>query len=195
MADQDKSDKRAFWHTLPGTLTALAAVITAITGLMVGLHQAGFFGGAQDGNQPNEVVESTTPTDSSSRSGTGTSNQRTEGQSDRVVRATQTKGQGRVATSGGSFEFDKISGMSMGRGELTLSQFGSEVKIPLSKIVRIRFLEGSSVSIDYMDGQSEETKLHCYWNTPVTFHIGEREIYYGDCEALKVIEEIEFFHP
>jgi hypothetical protein len=37
--------KQSFWITLPGILTALAAVITAVTGLIIGLYTAGLIGG------------------------------------------------------------------------------------------------------------------------------------------------------
>ncbi len=37
-------DKQSFWTTLPGILTAIAAVITAVGGLLVALHTAGLIG-------------------------------------------------------------------------------------------------------------------------------------------------------
>lgn len=40
--DQDSKPK-GWWQTLPGLLTAFATVITAVTGLLVALHQAGCF--------------------------------------------------------------------------------------------------------------------------------------------------------
>ena len=103
-------------------------------------------------------------------------------------------GTGRVKTADRSFQFDRITGMSMGVGEFTVTQFGSRVDIPIEKIARVRFLPKNTVMIEYRDGASEEVELSCYWNAPVTFHVGEKEIYYGDCTALRAIEEIEFFH-
>jgi hypothetical protein len=41
MAEQPKP--QSWWQTLPGIITATAAFITAITGLVVALQQAGFF--------------------------------------------------------------------------------------------------------------------------------------------------------
>lgn len=41
MAEVPKS--QSWWQTLPGILTAIAAIITAIAGLVVALYQAGFF--------------------------------------------------------------------------------------------------------------------------------------------------------
>ena len=40
----NSSKKQSWWATLPGILTAITAFITAITGLVVGLNQAGLFG-------------------------------------------------------------------------------------------------------------------------------------------------------
>jgi hypothetical protein len=42
---------KSWWHTAPGILTAVAAIVTAVTGLVVALNQAGFIGasgGARD---------------------------------------------------------------------------------------------------------------------------------------------------
>jgi hypothetical protein len=40
-----ESEKRptSFWQTLPGILTAIAAILTAVTGLVVALHESGLF--------------------------------------------------------------------------------------------------------------------------------------------------------
>lgn len=55
-------NRSSWWTTLPGLLTALAATITAVTGLLVGLNQIGVFGASapppsspavtRDGNVP-----------------------------------------------------------------------------------------------------------------------------------------------
>ena len=103
-------------------------------------------------------------------------------------------GAGKVKTASGTFQFDKITGMSMGVGKLTITQFGSRVDLPLAKVERLQFLPDNAVRIQYLDGKSEQVELSCYWNAPVTFHVGEKEMYYGDCAALRAIEEIEFFH-
>lgn len=41
-----------FWHTVPGVLTAIAAVITAIGGLLAVLLQLGVIGGADEEDRP-----------------------------------------------------------------------------------------------------------------------------------------------
>jgi hypothetical protein len=105
------------------------------------------------------------------------------------------KGKGIVTTSTGSFHFERITGMSMGGGKLTVKQFGTKVEIPLARIRKITFLGENAVKIGYVDGNSEDTEFFCYWNTPVTFHSGDKKIYYGDCPALKAVQEIEFFPP
>ena len=43
MEEQSRPGKTDWWHTLPGVLTAVAGVITASTGLIVVLHQTGWF--------------------------------------------------------------------------------------------------------------------------------------------------------
>lgn len=40
---EDEKAKGSWWHTLPGTLTALSGVVTAVAGLLVALNQTGFF--------------------------------------------------------------------------------------------------------------------------------------------------------
>ncbi|MFD1211307.1 hypothetical protein ACFQ36_04545 [Arthrobacter sp. GCM10027362] len=52
---EDKADggkPASWWTTLPGLLTAVAAVITAVTGLLVGLSQAGLLGRSGSGPEP-----------------------------------------------------------------------------------------------------------------------------------------------
>ena len=70
-----------WWTTLPGMLTALAAVITAGTGLVVGLYQVGLLGAStvetpsptvvQGGNPVQAVDGSSTPSTSSAASTRG----------------------------------------------------------------------------------------------------------------------------
>ena len=43
MSEAPKSEPKGWWQTLPGLLTAAAGIITAITGLLVALHQTGLF--------------------------------------------------------------------------------------------------------------------------------------------------------
>lgn len=40
--------EKSFWHTVPGILAAVAGVVTALTGLIAGLHQVGLFGPGTD---------------------------------------------------------------------------------------------------------------------------------------------------
>ncbi len=44
--NRTSGDKPSFWTTLPGILTAIAAVITAVGGLLAALHTAGLIGAA-----------------------------------------------------------------------------------------------------------------------------------------------------
>jgi len=43
MGPDTKPESKGWWQTLPGLLTAAAAIITAVTGLLVAVHQTGFF--------------------------------------------------------------------------------------------------------------------------------------------------------
>lgn len=50
MADEAKS--QSWWHTLPGVLTAIAAAITATSGLIAALYQAGVIGKKEAATTP-----------------------------------------------------------------------------------------------------------------------------------------------
>jgi hypothetical protein len=43
MGQDSEPESKSWWKTLPGLLTAIAATITAVTGFIVAVHQAGFF--------------------------------------------------------------------------------------------------------------------------------------------------------
>lgn len=65
-----------WWATLPGLLTAAAAVITAVTGLLLGLGQIGVFDGGKPaavatGGSPSATVPPASGTGSASGSGSG----------------------------------------------------------------------------------------------------------------------------
>lgn len=75
----DESTGRGWWKTLPGILTALAAVVTAVTGLVVGLHQVGFFRGADEPPRrvsaqasPREGTDGAAPTGAAAEAATAT---------------------------------------------------------------------------------------------------------------------------
>ena len=44
MSDREPA-KTSWWHSTPVLLSAVAGLLTAVTGLVVGLHQAGVIGG------------------------------------------------------------------------------------------------------------------------------------------------------
>lgn len=60
--DEGDKGKTSWWQTVPGILTATAAIITAVAGLIVTLHQAGMLGGKND--PPARIVEPTSQTES-----------------------------------------------------------------------------------------------------------------------------------
>ena len=59
MSPDKESSPKGWWQTLPGVLTALAAIITAITGLLIAVHQAGFLG--RSPQAPAQVQSRTQP--------------------------------------------------------------------------------------------------------------------------------------
>ncbi len=66
MSPDSKSGSKGWWQTLPGLLTAGAAIITAIGGLLVAIHQTGFFDRSP---QPPAQTQSRPIADSSHPSG------------------------------------------------------------------------------------------------------------------------------
>lgn len=60
MTDRD-SAKTSWWHSTPVLVSAIAGLLTAITGLVVGLHQAGVIGGGASDRSPATVVAPTAP--------------------------------------------------------------------------------------------------------------------------------------
>ena len=52
MAENSKS--KGWWKTVPGMLTATAGILTAVTGLIVGLNQVGLIGG---GGEPSNTTK------------------------------------------------------------------------------------------------------------------------------------------
>ena len=61
---EDKSSSTTWWQTLPGILTAVAALLTAVGGLILAFHQAGLFDRTSQKAPAvqNEAVKSSTMT-------------------------------------------------------------------------------------------------------------------------------------
>lgn len=53
--------KSSWWHTLPGVLTALAAVLTALAGLLAAARQAGWLGAAETSAPTSASVSAPAP--------------------------------------------------------------------------------------------------------------------------------------
>jgi hypothetical protein len=51
-------DEKSFWTTVPGIITGLAAIVTAVTGLIVALNGAGFFSKPAAINKPSTETKS-----------------------------------------------------------------------------------------------------------------------------------------
>jgi hypothetical protein len=54
VSQDQQSESKAWWQTLPGLLTAVAAILTAFTGLLVALNQMGLFHHAHPAAAPAE---------------------------------------------------------------------------------------------------------------------------------------------
>ncbi|HYB44051.1 MAG TPA: hypothetical protein VEL75_19885, partial [Candidatus Methylomirabilis sp.] len=55
--DDGAKSNGSWWRTLPGVLTAAAATITALAGLLVALHQSGLIGGGAQQSPPPSTVQ------------------------------------------------------------------------------------------------------------------------------------------
>ncbi len=62
MTNGPASESKTWWQTLPGLLTAAAGIVTAITGLLLAVHQMGFFDHTP---RPSGQVESRSASDTS----------------------------------------------------------------------------------------------------------------------------------
>lgn len=71
MSSDSQSESKSWWQTLPGLLTAGAAIITAITGLLVAVNQAGLFRHSRQ--HPVQVQSKTEGSAGSSDAGVGAS--------------------------------------------------------------------------------------------------------------------------
>ena len=58
-----EAKSQSWWHTVPGMLTGAAAVITAVSGLLIALSQAGWLGGGDkaDDASTQTVAETSSP--------------------------------------------------------------------------------------------------------------------------------------
>ena len=61
-----EAKSQSFWHTVPGMLTGAAAVITAVSGLLIAMSQAGWLGRGDD--DVDGAAEHQTPIQSSTQS-------------------------------------------------------------------------------------------------------------------------------
>ena len=60
--NKSSNQKSGFWNTLPGILTGIAGIISAVTALIVGLNQAGLIG-ASHTTSPPKPADPNQPTD------------------------------------------------------------------------------------------------------------------------------------
>lgn len=67
----EPSKSQSWWQTLPGILTAVAAIITAITGLIVALNQAGGFSRESNSASPSPTQTAALSAGASAKRATG----------------------------------------------------------------------------------------------------------------------------
>ena len=72
MSQSPEPESKGWWQTLPGLLTAGAGIITALTGLLLALHQAGLLGRSPKPAEPDRKPPSSTSTGSTPTSASGT---------------------------------------------------------------------------------------------------------------------------
>ena len=60
-----EEERKSWWLTLPGIITAISGAIVAITGLLTVLHQAGLLGSSQDGTRGTATSTELGPTETS----------------------------------------------------------------------------------------------------------------------------------
>jgi len=77
----DQSRSTTWWQTLPGILTAVAALLTAVGGLILAFHQAGYLDRASQKALQSEAVKSSTIAGDASTTSASTKNP----QSDRTA--------------------------------------------------------------------------------------------------------------
>lgn len=66
MSEEKEPQKQSWWQTLPGILTAIAAILTALTGLIAGLYEVGVFPGKTSNKRT--PLETPTPLSSTTQS-------------------------------------------------------------------------------------------------------------------------------
>ena len=80
--EDNNSEKKNFWQTLPGILTALAAILTASTGLLLAFNQVGCF------HKDAKEIKSANTTSSHNPATADTTNSSVTGNADKITGAT-----------------------------------------------------------------------------------------------------------
>jgi len=168
LAEPDK--KQNFWTTLPGVLTGIAAILTAVTGLLVILYPHGFAGSKEN---PTTAIGATTdamgttPAATGASSSPSTSSAMPQNKKATVLVTGKDGTQTRVflttfkhwytdeaieLKSGQSIPFDKIRSIDF----FTMHEFQRDVKVTLTDG---RILDGTTESGLSEDGFKGETDI------------------------------------
>jgi hypothetical protein len=170
----------SWWQTLPGLLTAIAAVVTAVSGLMVGLREGGWLSPSTGRPAATAVAPSTAP-----KAGAATA-------PPPAASAPAAKAMGTLVTDARTVEFSRISAMAMGNGRLSARVGGARAEITLSRVRGLSFDDQGQVRIEYRDGRVDTAEFDCDFNLPVRFHVGEEVLYFGGCSDFKDVRQIAF---
>jgi hypothetical protein len=84
-------EPQRWWQTIPGSLTAVGGVITAITALMVALNQAGFFTEESPASKTETTKSEATKTEATKTEATKTEATKTEATKTEATKAEATK--------------------------------------------------------------------------------------------------------
>lgn len=172
-------DAKGFWHTLPGLITACAAFVTAVAGMLGILLEAGVVGG--DGRERLAGEAQAAASASASASGTASTDEGSISAAPRASSAQPTDGTGRVpweraiatlVRKDGTTASVKATTVGFACTTETLTfENGQEISLELVRSVRFDavYTDDSSATglVTLLDGRELAEPVHT-WNCPVT---------------------------
>lgn len=184
MADTEKS----FWQTMPGVITAVAALLTALGGLLGVLVQTGLIGGSDD-----EVQTGTTPVvaeaPGGASGGTGSGGTRPSG-ADASTRIPWVEATATLVRKDGTSAKVKAATVSLAcnPGNLAFKN-GQRVSLDLVRSIDFSavYLENASADgvVTLLDGRQLTDPIHT-WNCPIsgTSDLGRLDIQLEDIDRI-----------
>ena len=182
MAETGKS----FWHTVPGLITAVAALITALTGLGAFLVHNGIIGGASEAGTP--AVVASTP--NGGESNPSRSDAPPTATTDASALIPWPKATATLVRKDGSSATVKAPtvGLACGTEELQFEN-GQRVRLDLVRSIEFDaiYVENSSAdgTVTLLDGRKLTDPIHT-WNCPImgTNDLGRLEIQLRDIKRI-----------